>query len=111
MLLYIQDDTIRCMIRLPDPMRFEWDDGNKDKNWLSHGVSTTEAEEAFFDAKKKLANDVLHSADQEGRYILLGKTILGRLLFIVFTIREENVRVISARDLNRRERALYEEEN
>jgi hypothetical protein len=99
------------MIRLPDPVRFEWDDGNRDKNWLSHGVSTTEAEEVFFDANKKLAKDVLHSTDQEERYILLGKTRLERLIFVVFTIREENIRVVSARDLNRRERPLYEEEN
>ena len=99
------------MIRLPDPLRFEWDDGNKDKNWLLHRVSTTEAEEVFFDANKKLARDIIHSTDHEKRFILLGKTRLGRLLIVVFTIRDENIRVISARDLNRKERPLYEKGN
>ena len=99
------------MIRLPDPLRFKWDDGNKDKNWLKHQVSTTEAEEAFFDANKKLATDIIHSFEHEKRYILLGKTRLERLLFIVFTIRDNNIRLISARDLNRKEAPLYEEKN
>jgi len=99
------------MIRLPEPLLFEWDDGNKAKNWLKHQVTTTEAEEVFFDSGKKLARDVFHSTDLEKRFILLGKTRLGRLLFIVFTIRDKQIRVISARDLNPKERPLYEERN
>lgn len=99
------------MIRLPEPLQFEWDDGNKDKNWLAHQVGFTEVEEAFFDSHKRLARDVLHSTDGEKRFILLGKTRQGRLLFIVFTIREKAIRVISARDMNRKERPLYEERN
>jgi uncharacterized protein len=96
------------MIRLPDPIQFEWDAGNRDKNWLKHQVSSTEAEEAFFDADKKLAKAVFQTATQEKRFILLGKTMLGRLLFVVFTIRDKNIRVISARNINRKERPLYE---
>ena len=106
--MYIPRDTIQQMIRLPDPIQFEWDDGNKDKNWLKHQVSATEAEEVFFDAHKKLAKAVFYTATEEKQFILLGKTIPGRLLFVVFTIRGKNIRVISARDVNRKERPLYE---
>lgn len=99
------------MIRFPDPLQFEWDDGNKDKNWLKRGVSAAEAEGVFFDADKKLAKDIIHSTDDEQRFILLGKTRLGRLLFIVFTVRNRNVRVISARVMKKTERPLYEKGN
>jgi uncharacterized DUF497 family protein len=96
------------IIRLPEPIQFEWDDGNKNKNWLTHQVSSTEAEETFFDVNKKLAKAVFYTDTQEKRFILLGKTVLGRLLFVVFTIRGKNIRVISARNTNRKERPLYE---
>jgi uncharacterized protein len=96
------------MIRLPEPIQFEWDDGNRDKNWIKHQVKQTEAEEAFFDVHKKLARDVLHSTAGESRYILLGKTNGERLLLIVFTIRGQSIRVISARDAHKKERPLYE---
>jgi len=99
------------MIRLPDPIQFEWDDVNKDKSWLKHHVSATEVEEVFFDADKRLVRDVIHSTESEKRFILLGKTRLRRLLFIVFTIRDKNIQVISARDVNKKERPLYEKEN
>jgi uncharacterized DUF497 family protein len=75
--MYIQHDTIYQMIRLPDPMRFEWDEGNKDKNWLKYGVTATEAEEAFFDADKKLARDIIHTTEHEKRLILLGENKAG----------------------------------
>ncbi|MCP4419351.1 MAG: BrnT family toxin [Chloroflexi bacterium] len=96
------------IIRLPDPIQFKWDNGNRNKNWLKHQVSSTEAEEVFFDADKKLAKAVFYTTTQEKRFILLGKTRLGRLLFVVFTIRDKKIRVISARNINRKERPLYE---
>jgi uncharacterized DUF497 family protein len=99
------------MIRLPEPILFIWDEGNKEKNWLKHRVAHSEIEQAFFDGRKKLAKDVIHSTDHEARYILLGKTRNERLLFIVFTIRDKAIRVISARDMNRKERPLYGQEN
>lgn len=96
------------MIRLPDPVAFEWDEGNRRKNWDRHGVSITEAEQVFFDPNKRLLPDPRHSRG-EPRGILIGKTHQGRLLFIVYTIRNRRVRIISARDLNkRRETDLYE---
>jgi hypothetical protein len=87
---------------------FQWDDGNKDKNWKKHKVTNEECEEVFFDDNKRIFKDVLYSA-REARYILIGKTKHGRLLFVVFTIRRNKVRIISARDINKKERILYEE--
>ena len=87
---------------------FEWDHGNKGKNFKKHGVADQECEEVFFDPKKKVLRDPLHSGREE-RFMLLGKTKMGRLLFVVFTIRGDRIRIISARDLNKREKHLYEE--
>lgn len=86
---------------------FEWDAGNKDKNLQKHGVTNEECEEVFFDPDKKILRDVLHS-EEEPRSIVLGKTARGRLLFVVLTIRSDNIRIISARDVNKKERGLYE---
>lgn len=96
------------MIRFPDPLQFEWDEGNKDKNWLKHQVRQSEAEEVFFNVHKKVARDVLHSTTTENRFILLGNTKGGRLLFVAFTICGGDIRVISARDAHKKERPLYE---
>lgn len=92
-----------------EPIVFDWDEGNIDKNWKKHKISDTEAEEAFFDENKKTSKDPLHSKDEEG-FILLGKTKKHRLLFVAFTLRNSKVRIISARNLNRKERHLYEKE-
>ena len=85
---------------------FEWDEENADKNWLLHQVSHTECEQAFFNEPLVVANDEKHS-HSEKRYFLLGQTDLGRLLFIVFTLRKNLVRVISARDMHKKEREIY----
>ncbi len=86
---------------------FQWDAGNIDKNWLKHKVSNEECEEVFFDFNKKILADTLHS-DREPRRIIIGKTKHQRLLFVVFAFRKNKIRIISARDLNKRERKLYE---
>ena len=89
---------------------FDWDKGNRNKNFIKHQVTDEECEEVFFDPQKKSVNDELHSG-QELRYLLIGRTKIGRVLFIVFTVREEKISIISDRDLNKRERRLYEETN
>jgi len=89
---------------------FEWDEGNKIKNLTKHKVSQDECEETFFDPSREVQKDLLHSIGEE-RYILLGYTKYKRLLYIVFTIRNTKIRVISARDINKKERKLYEEKN
>lgn len=93
------------MWMLKQPYFFEWDSGNDLKNWLKHRVSNAECEEVFFDSHKRILNEALRSGG-EHRFILLGRTKKGRLLFIVFTIRTGNIRVISARDLNKKEKKL-----
>lgn len=93
------------MISLKEPIEFEWDEGNQNKNWKKHKVSISEAEEVFFDKGRKIAKDFFHSAIED-RYIIIGKTKGERALFIVFTQRKNRVRVISARDLNKKEFAL-----
>lgn len=87
---------------------FEWDVYNRNKNLTAHGVTNEECEETFFDPDKKILEDEMHS-ENEARYILIGRTNTGRLLFIAFTLRQSKIRVISARDLNKREQKLYEE--
>lgn len=98
------------MILIADPVEFEWDEGNQNKNWQKHGVSCEEAEQVFSDNGKKITEDVFHSGT-EARYIILGKTEGRRLLYLVFTIRKHEVRVISARDVNKKERKYYEEKS
>lgn len=89
---------------------FDWDDGNRDKNWLKHRVSNGECEEVFFNVPLLLADDVKHS-ETEQRYLALGRTNGGRLLFISFVIRMDKIRVISARDMHRKERTAYGQPN
>lgn len=85
---------------------FEWDEGNFTKNWDKHGVSYLECEQIFFNQPLITQKDEKHSTN-EPRYYALGQTDAFRKLFIVFTIRNDLVRVISARDMNLRERKEY----
>ena len=90
------------------PVKFVWDRGNNDKNWRKHRVTNRECEEVFFDKRKKVAKDRLHS-EKEERFVLVGQTQEGRTLYITLTMRGKKIRVISARDLNKRKEAyLYE---
>ena len=93
-----------------EPLRFEWDKSNQDKNFLRHRVTDEECEEVFFDSKKRILKDILHSV-YEDRFILIGQTKKQRILFVVFTLRKDKIRVISARDLNKKERRLYEKKS
>ncbi|MGE0884603.1 MAG: BrnT family toxin [Blastocatellales bacterium] len=85
---------------------FDWDDGNRDKNLIGHQVTSSECEEIFFNQPLVVADDVRHSKD-ENRHYALGQTNSGRLLFLVFTVRTKLIRVISARDMSRKERKVY----
>lgn len=89
------------------PVEFIWDKGNINKNWEKHQVSNKECEEVFFDKNKKITQDPVHST-KEDRYILLGRTKKRRLLYTVFTLRDKKVRIISSRDINQKEKHLYE---
>lgn len=87
---------------------FEWDVGNSRKSADKHGVGQGEAEQIFFNQPLLLLPDPRHS-EQEVRYHALGKTDNGRLLHITFTLRGAGtlLRVISARDMHRKERSIY----
>jgi uncharacterized DUF497 family protein len=85
---------------------FEWDGGNTHKP-VSHGVTVKEAEEPFFDPRARVQDDAPHS-QTETRWWLWGGTTHGRLLKIAFTVRHHKIRVISARDMNKKEKAFYE---
>jgi uncharacterized DUF497 family protein len=85
---------------------FDWDPGNRDKNWLGHSVTTAECEQVFFNEPLVVTADVKHSQD-EARFYALGQTSADRRLFVVFTMRGTLVRVISARDMSRKERRIY----
>ena len=89
---------------------FEWDEGNARKSASKHGVTQAEAEQIFFNAPLLLVPDPRHS-QREPRHHALGVTDLGRRLHITFTLRQSGtlIRVISARDMHRKERAAYEQ--
>ncbi|MFY9942402.1 MAG: BrnT family toxin [Desulfobacterales bacterium] len=87
---------------------FEWDPKKARKNINTHGVSFDEASTAFRDPLSQTINDPLHS-EGENRFVLLGRSIQGRLLVIIHTDRGERIRIISARLATTRERLKYEE--
>jgi uncharacterized protein len=96
------------VVALPEIVEFEWDEGNEQKNWITHHVRAEEAEEPFFAEERLILEDIHHSTKHEARFILIGKSKQGRLLFIVYTIRKEKTRIISCRDADKKEVLLYE---
>jgi len=99
------------MIELSLIVGFDWDAGNSLKSTEKHTVSQAEAEQIFTDDRLLIVDDVKHS-QSKARYHAQGRTIAGRLLHVTFTLRSNQalIRVISARDANRKERDLYEQE-
>jgi uncharacterized protein len=89
---------------------FDWDDGNSRKSADKHDVSQAEAESIFFNDPLIVVEDAKHS-ERELRFNALGKTAQDRLLHVSFTLRQNGtmVRVISARDMHRKERKAYEQ--
>ena len=87
---------------------FDWDEGNARKSAEKHSVTQGEAEQIFFNEPLLLLPDRKHS-DKEQRFHALGKTQDGRLLHVTFTLRDGGklIRVISARDMHRKERMFY----
>ncbi len=86
---------------------FEWDDGNIHKNEKKHGFKWTTIEEVFFNEPLLIVEDFKHSM-HECRCVALGQNNFGNLLTVVFTIRENHIRVISARAMSKKERSIYE---
>lgn len=99
------------MIDLDRIAGFEWDEGNSRKSQEKHAVSQAEAEQVFFGEPLLITPDVKHSTD-EARFHALGTTGEGRMLHVTFAIRHDGtrIRVISARDMHRKERQAYAQE-
>jgi hypothetical protein len=91
---------------LAECIGFDWDESNTVKNWERHKVTPEEAEDVFFHDPLVVRSDVGHSS-REKRYWALGRTSRGRLLFVAYTVRRKLIRVISVRDMNRREAEEY----
>ena len=88
-------------------LSFEWDLGNTEKNRISHNVDTFESEEVFFN-RPLILDDSAHSGTEK-RYWALGVTAEAGRLHVAFTYRGGKLRVISARDMSKKERSLYED--
>lgn len=95
------------MVILPDPLEFEWDKGNIDKNLKKHKVTNKEAEQIFINRPVFILKDEKHS-NSEKRHMIWGKTDDQRQLTVFFTTRNNKIRVISARNMNKKERREYE---
>jgi uncharacterized DUF497 family protein len=95
------------LVKLQACTGFDWDEGNLLKNWEKHAVTAAECEQVFFNRPLLAQPDMRHS-DSEVRFYVLGQSDSGRRLFLAFTIRRDRIRVISARDMSRRERRSYE---
>lgn len=106
----VYDNNIHPMIDWNLITGFDWDIGNARKSVAKHAVSQAEAEQVFFNEPLLLAPDGKHSRD-ESRFHALSMTDDGRWLHITFTLRLDgtHIRVISARDMHRKERTVYEE--
>lgn len=89
---------------------FDWNKANLEKNWLKHKVSIFECEQTFFNQPLIVAQ-IEKDFGPEERFYALGVTDEDRKLFLVFTIRNRKIRVISARDMSRKERKIYEEKS
>lgn len=98
------------MIDLDRIAGFDWDEGNRRKSAERHEVAQSEAEQVFFNEPLLLLSDIRHSVT-EPRFHALGQTNDRRLLQITFTLRDDGtlIRVISARDMSRKERMIYDQ--
>lgn len=92
-------------MNFPDILSFEWDEGNIHKSRLKHGVESGESEEVFYDKPVFFSDE--SNSQSEDRYVAYGFTTKMRYLTIIFTLRNEKIRVISSRDQGRKEKSEY----
>jgi len=93
-------------MKLPVPLSFDWDKGNIEKNWNKHQIHFKEAEEIFQDGSIIISEDTKHSGSEK-RYVSYGNSKKGRKLTVVFTLRAGLIRIISARNQNKKETKVY----
>ena len=94
-------------LELDNIVGFDWDDGNLYKNEKKHSITWQEIEEVFFNQPLLLTEDAKHS-NYEFRCVAYGKSNRDKKLTIIFTKRANKIRVISARDMSKKERLYYE---
>jgi uncharacterized DUF497 family protein len=87
---------------------FQWDTGNINKNLIKHGIENWECEQVFFNKPLLILEDPKHSGSEK-RWAAFGKTDAERFLIVIFTKRNNLIRIISARNMNRKERQFYNE--
>lgn len=87
--------------------KFDWDQWNRQKSYLKHGVTNLEAESVFNDPDLKIDDDTKHSLEEE-RYICVGRSIFGRLIVNAYTVRDGYIRIISSRPANRKDKDKYD---
>lgn len=97
------------MNNLPKPLSFQWDKGNIEKNSNKHNINNKEAEEIFFNRPLQIFADLKHSQTEQ-RFEAFGITDKAKMLTIIFMIRDQKIRIISARIQNKKERRKYEKE-
>ena len=90
-------------------LTFEWDESKAEENERKHEVSFEEAKTVFNDPFSITIYDPDHS-ENEDRYLDLGLSSRGRVLVVSYTERGENIRLISSREVTRRERGIYGEQ-
>ena len=88
-------------------MRYQWDRNKAVANLNKHGIDFADAVAVFSD---ELAITIFEDRFTEERFITIGVDIFGRVLVVVYTLRDNEIRLISARKANRTERKQYEEE-
>jgi uncharacterized DUF497 family protein len=92
-------------------LRFTWDPRKAAANKRKHGIDFAEAATAFGDPLSLTIPDPDHS-EAEDRFLLVGRSVLERLLVVVHVERAtDDIRIISARRASRRERVQYEEDS
>jgi uncharacterized DUF497 family protein len=96
------------MLKLSQIIGFDWNKWNIDKNWIKHKIKAEECEQIFFNQPLIIYPDLNHS-EKEKRSYALGRTIEDKLLFVVFSIRKEKIRIISAHKMNKKEQKIYEQ--
>ena len=89
-------------------MEFEWDPAKARDNEAKHSVTFREATEAFADPLSSTALDPDHSREED-RFVIFRQTLADRYLVVAFTERGGRLRIISARQMTRRERQAYEQ--
>ena len=106
MAVFEYDDSLEAFLDA-GVYNFEWDSGNRIKNWKRHKVTTRECEEVFFSGALPIGIQVDPPAN-EPRFGVIGETSIGRRLFVVFTLRQRRIRIVSARPMTRQEEEDYD---